>query len=76
MGIIYPLCFLDLYGKLLGLYEENEECSGLVYCFPRLDEAPGRTSEDGGAAQPRSAKTKAAGAQVTSSEPSPLTALM
>ena len=59
----------------MGPYEENEEYSQSVCCFSRSDEASRRTSEDGRAAQPRSAKTKATGAQVTLLTPFSLTTL-
>jgi len=63
-GLYIPFAFwIFIYRKLLSLYEENEKYSEPVYCFSRFDEASRRTSEDGRAAQPRSAKTKAAGAQ-------------
>jgi len=65
-GLNIPFAFwIFICGKLMGLYEEGEEYSELVCCFSRFDEASRRTSEDGRAAQSRSAKTKAAGAQVT-----------
>ena len=65
-GLNIPFAFwIFICGKLMGLYEEGEEYSELVCYFSRFDEASRRTSEDGRAAQSRSAKTKAAGAQVT-----------